>query len=91
MRNRLELVPNVAYNQGGPEERYTAEERRAELMRSRLELAPNAAEEESKQLQILRGEGTITVKAEDGTTAEIDQGTMSDAGWNMESLGVAGL
>lgn len=67
------------------------DELRAERNRNRLELAPNAAEEQSKQAQILKGEGTITVKAEDGTTAEVDTGTMGGTGWDMAALGKDGL
>lgn len=71
--------------------RQSRDERRAETQRERLELAPNAAEEESKQEQILRGEGTITVRAEDGSTAKVDNGTMADTGWDMTELGKDGV
>ena len=53
----------------------------------RLKLAPNAASEESKSAQVLRGEGTITVKSEDGVELEVDNGSMNDAGWDMHELG----
>ena len=66
------------------------EERQERRNRGRLRLAPNAQEEESRQEQAIsgsRGRGTITVKSEDGTPLEVDNGTMAETGWDMQDLG----
>ena len=49
--------------------------------------APNAAQEESRQMQLTQGRGTITVKSEDGTPLEVDSGNMNETGRDMHSLG----
>lgn len=73
------------------QEEAAASDPRRVRQQQRLELSANAAEEQSKQAQILQGEGTITVKAEDGTTAEVDSGNMGGTGWDMQALGKDGL
>ncbi|MCK4820542.1 phage tail tape measure protein [bacterium] len=65
----------------------TEEQKQAGADRGYRGYAPNAAQEESRQMQITRGRGTITVKSEDGTPLEVDSGNMNDTGWDMQTLG----
>ena len=65
----------------------TPEEVQNRLDQARQRLAPNAAQEGSVQARLIQGRGTITVKSEDGTPLEVDNGNMNDTGWDMHSLG----
>lgn len=66
-------------------------DRRAAEIQNRYALAPNGQKAESEQTRAVMGAGTITVRAEEGTAANIDSGNMDQTGWDMTSLGKDGI
>jgi TP901 family phage tail tape measure protein len=92
-----ELIQKInPFGEAGQERREDRRGNRAERRdireqrRNELAAGPASADLESLRTAAMFGQGTITVRAEDGTSAEVDAGTMPDAGWDMTKLGRAG-
>ena len=64
---------------------------KAQEIQNRYALAPNGQKAETEQTRAVMGAGTITVRAEEGTSATTDSGSMNQTGWSMEQLGKDGI